>query len=119
MADLRRMLAIAFGPRTMAEAIAGFPDVRAQADCVELRLDLFEEPFDLAVLLRERGDLPVVVTLRPPHQGGKSPLPAEDRLAMLVRAAQLGAEYVDLECDVASPQALAALRSAGARVIVS
>ena len=64
MADPRRMIAIAFGPSTMAEARDGLPRIRAEADCVELRLDLFEEAFDLPLLLRERGDLPVVVTLR-------------------------------------------------------
>src|SRR6202011_3216768 len=99
----RRMLAIAFGPPTMAEALAGLPQIRAQADCVELRLDLFEEPFDLPALLYECGDLPVVATLRPPDQGGKSPLGADERLKVLVRAAELGAEYVDLEWDAATP----------------
>src|SRR5450631_512115 len=103
----------------MAEAMAGFPQIRQEADAVELRLDLFEEPFDLGVLLRERGDLPVVVTLRPPHEGGRSPLPAAARLEILLRAAELGADYVDLEWDAASPEAMSALRSAGARVVVS
>jgi 3-dehydroquinate dehydratase/shikimate dehydrogenase len=118
MAD-SHLLAIAFGPRTMGEAVAGLAEIRTQADCVELRVDLFEEPFDLAVLLRERGALPVVVTLRPPQEGGRSPLAADERLKVLMHAAELGAEYVDLEWDVASPEAMAALRSAGARVVVS
>ena len=103
----------------MADALAGLPLVRQQADCVEFRLDLFEEPFDLALLLRERGDLPAVVTVRPPDQGGKSPWPAPRRLEVLLQAARLGAEYVDLEYDAASPEAVAALKDAGARVIVS
>jgi 3-dehydroquinate dehydratase type I len=115
----RRMLTVAFGPPTMAEALAGLPRIREQADCVELRLDLFEEAFDLPSLLRERGDLPVVVTLRPPEQGGKCSLPADERLAVLVTAAELGAEYVDLEFDAATPQALSRLRSAGAQVVLS
>src|SRR5919199_6854020 len=115
----RRMLAVAFGPPSMAEACAGLPRIRRDADCVELRLDLFREPFDLPVLLRERGDLPVVVTLRPPDQGGRSPLEADARLKVLVRAAELGAEYVDLEWDAATPAALAAVRAAGAQAIVS
>ena len=68
MAD-SHLLAIAFGPRTMAEAIAGLPRIRQEADCVELRLDLFEEAFDLPTLLRERGELPVVVT--PPAARGR------------------------------------------------
>jgi 3-dehydroquinate dehydratase/shikimate dehydrogenase len=113
------MLAVAFGPPTMAQACAGLARIREQADCVELRLDLFEESFDLPTLIRERGGLPVVATLRPPDQGGRSTLPAEERLKVLEEAADLGAEYVDVEYDVATPAALHALRSAGARVIVS
>jgi 3-dehydroquinate dehydratase type I len=114
-----RMVAVAFGPATMAEACAGLPRIREVADCVELRLDLFEEPFDLAVLLRERGDLPAVATLRPPEQGGRCALPASERLRVLTTAAELGAEYVDLEFDAASQAAQAAVRAAGARVIIS
>jgi 3-dehydroquinate dehydratase/shikimate dehydrogenase len=114
-----RMLAVAFGPPTMAAACAQLPQIRGVGDCVELRLDLFDEPFDLATLLRERGELSVVATLRPPEQGGRSQLEADERLKVLLRAAELGAEYVDLEWDVASPHALAALRAAGAQVIVS
>jgi 3-dehydroquinate dehydratase/shikimate dehydrogenase len=113
------MLAVAFGPPTMADALAGLPRIREQADCVELRLDLFEEPFDLPALLRERGDLRVVATLRPPEQGGRSPLPADERLKVLVQAARLGAEYVDLEWDAALPAAMRSVREAGARVVIS
>jgi len=93
-----RMLAVAFGPPTMAAAYAGLERIRdAKADCVELRLDFFEEAFELDVLLRERGDLAVVATLRPPSQGGKSTLEPRERVEVLVRAAELGADYVDLE----------------------
>jgi 3-dehydroquinate dehydratase type I len=119
MADPRRMIAIAFGPPTMADALDSLPRIRAEADCVELRLDLFEEAFDLPLLLRERGDLPVVVTLRPEGQGGRSGLSAAERLNVLTSAAEQGAEYVDLEWDAAPPAAIAQLRSAGARVIIS
>src|SRR6476661_5824239 len=114
-----RMVAVAFGPASMAEACAGLSRIRDVADSVELRLDLFQEPFDLEVLLRERGSLPVVATLRPPEQGGRCPLPPDERLKVLIRAAELGAEFVDLEWDAASAQAQAAVRAAGARVIVS
>src|SRR4051794_33463053 len=95
----RQMLAVAFGPGSMAEALAGLPNIRQAADCVELRLDLFQEPFDLAKLLSACGDLVVVATLRPATQGGKSPLPAAERLTVLAQAARLGAHYVDLEYD--------------------
>lgn len=113
------MIAIAFGPATMAEALADLPRVRAEADCIELRLDHFVEPFDLESLLRARGDVPVVATLRPPDQGGRSPLTAPERLKVLREAAERGAEYVDLEWDAATPQAVAEIKGAGASVIVS
>jgi 3-dehydroquinate dehydratase / shikimate dehydrogenase len=113
------MLAVAFGPPNMAEALRLLPRVVAEADCVELRLDLFAEGFDLPTLLRERGGLPSVVTLRPPDQGGQCTLPTEDRLKVLLEAAELGAEYVDLEFDAVSAEALRELRARGARVIVS
>jgi 3-dehydroquinate dehydratase/shikimate dehydrogenase len=119
MAEPRRMIAIAFGPPSMAEALADLPRIRAEADCVELRLDLWHEPFDLPTLLRERGDLPAVVTLRPPEQGGKSPLPPAERLQVLRKAAELGAEYIDLEFDAATPDAVATIHATGAKVIVS
>src|ERR1700733_3950641 len=115
--DHRRMLSIAFGPPTMAAALAGLPRIRAEADCVELRLDLFEEPFDLPALLAACGDLPVVATLRPPNQGGQSALAAAERLSVLLSAAELGATYVDLEWDAATPAAVAALHAAGAGVV--
>ncbi len=113
------MLAVAFGPPNMAEALRLLPRVVAEADCVELRLDLFAEGFDLPTLLRERHALPAVVTLRPPDQGGRSLLPAADRLKVLLEAAELGAEYVDLEFDAVSAEALRELRARGAQVIVS
>jgi 3-dehydroquinate dehydratase type I len=60
-----------------------------------------------------------VATLRPPDQGGKSPLAAAERLEVLLEAARLGAHYVDLEWNAGSPQAIAAVRSEGARVVLS
>jgi len=103
----------------MAAALDGLAKIRAAADCVELRLDLFEEPFDLPALLEARGELPVVVTLRPPNEGGRSPLDASARRRVLLEAAARGAEYVDLEWDAATPEAIDALHAAGAQVLVS
>lgn len=113
------MLAVAFGAPNMAEAIGGLRRIHAAADCVELRLDLFEEPFDLPALLEACGSLTVVATLRPPGHGGKSGLPAAERLNVLLEAARLGSHYVDLEYDACTPHALEALRTCGARVVVS
>src|SRR5260370_38739505 len=115
----RGMLAVAFGPSTMAEALAGLPHIRAQADCVELRLDLFEEPFDLSALLEACTGLTVVATLRPPEQGGQSPLPAAERLKVLVEAARLGVQYFDLQDDACNSSALEARPGMRAVVCVS
>lgn len=103
----------------MAEARATLPAVCAEAELVELRLDLMDEEPDLEWLLRARGSCPVIVTLRPVDQGGKSVLTATDRLKVLLRAAELGAEYVDLEWDAAVGGAVDSLHRAGARVVVS
>lgn len=113
------MVAVAFGPPTMAAAQAGLARIRELADCVELRLDYFEEAFDLAVLLRERGSLSVVVTLRSTSEGGGCELGPDERLKVLLRAAEVGAEYVDLEWDAVSMPGIAAVHAAGAKVVVS
>ncbi len=90
----------------------------AAADIVELRLDLFDEPFDLPALLQAR-TRPAIVTLRPPPEGGRCALPDVERIALLERAGHLGAEYVDVEASAASSDVVARLRATGARVIVS
>jgi 3-dehydroquinate dehydratase type I len=113
------LLAVAFGASSMAQAVEELPRLAEQAQLIELRLDAFRETFDLPALLRLRANRPVVVTLRPTDQGGASALPAPDRLRVLLQAAELGAEYVDLEWDAATPAALAGLHAAGAQVIVS
>jgi 3-dehydroquinate dehydratase / shikimate dehydrogenase len=112
-------LAVALNSPTMEHARAALSVAADQADLIELRLDLFEEPYNLTALLEARGTRPVVVTLRPEGQGGRSTLSAGERLVILLRAAELGAEYVDLEWDAATPAALAGLRHLGARPIVS
>lgn len=115
----RPLLAVALGAATMAEARATLPAVCAEAELVELRLDLMAEEPDLAWLLRARGKCPVIATLRPVEQGGKSVLSPADRLGVLLRAVDLGAEYVDLEWDAAIPDAVQRVHRAGARVVVS
>jgi 3-dehydroquinate dehydratase type I len=115
----QRMIAVAFGPATMAEALDRLPGIAQVADCVEVRLDHFEERYDLRAVLRARGNLPAVVTLRPPEEGGRSTLAPEERLRVLIEAAEAGAEYVDLEWHVTTREALDALHTAGAHVLVS
>ena len=52
---------------------------------VELRPDPLADPFDQPLLLRDRGALPLVVTLRPPAAGGRAVLTAPERSRVAAR----------------------------------
>ena len=90
----------------IVEAVAAAsPDaMRAQrdasrADLVELRLDLMDRPdADAALAGRRR---PVIATCRASWEGGKFAGSEAERLAVLTRALELGADYVDLEWKAA------------------
>lgn len=118
MSDRNRLLAVSLGARTMAEAGLALTRIAVEADIVELRLDYFEEPYDLRLLLADR-PIPVVVTNRPIREGGRCQQDEPERLAVLRQASELGAEYVDVEWDAASPELLDTLRRNGARVVLS
>jgi 3-dehydroquinate dehydratase / shikimate dehydrogenase len=68
-----------------------------QADVVELRMD-FAPGVDVEDVLRDR-PCPVIITNRPTREGGKYEGSEEERIALLQRAIDLGAEYVDVELD--------------------
>lgn len=70
------------------------------AKLVELRLDYIRRPVNLTRLLHDR-PCPVIATVRRPHEGGKWMRSEEDRLMLLRTAIADGADYVDLESDVA------------------
>jgi 3-dehydroquinate dehydratase type I len=63
----------------------------------ELRLDLMDS-FDLARLIRE-SPCPLIITCRPPREGGRFRGSEAERLALLARAMELGSSYVDIEWD--------------------
>jgi len=70
------------------------------AELVELRLDYMRKKPDVGVLLKER-PTPVVVTCRRRSDRGRWFGTEEQRLAILREAIITGAEYVDLEDDIA------------------
>ncbi len=92
-------LAIAIAASDTAAALAAMQQAAGRADLAELRLDLMRE-FDLPALLADR-PLPVIVTCRPPREGGRWQGSEAERLDLLRQAAALGADYVDLEWDAA------------------
>jgi len=66
----------------------------------ELRVDFITRDVDIPRLLRDR-PTPVLVTCRRPQDGGRWRYSEEQRLTLLRTAIAQGAEYVDLEWDVA------------------
>lgn len=117
----RRLLAVALGLPTTADARRAMESLAGRADVVELRLDLMAE-HDLPALLRASrdGSLGVVVTNRPVREGGRFAGSEAERARCLLEAIDLGAEYVDVEGD--APDLLATLarrRQAGTLLIAS
>ncbi len=91
------MICIPIVSRTQGEIEADMASAAGLADVVELRMD-YAPAADLRRLLDKR-TTPVIVTNRPAREGGAFDGPEEERLALLQKAVDLGAEYVDVEWD--------------------
>jgi 3-dehydroquinate dehydratase / shikimate dehydrogenase len=89
-------------------------DAAEAADLVELRLDGVTD-LDVAAALAGRR-CPVIVTCRPVWEGGRFSGTESERQAILERALELGADYVDVEWKAGFKTLLA---SHGNRVVVS
>ncbi len=85
------------------------------ADLIELRLDTVTDP-DVAAALAGRRT-PVVVTCRPPWEGGRFGGSEEERKHILADALARGAEYVDIEWKAEFADLLAS--TGGRRVVLS
>ncbi len=108
-------LAVALAAPDTDAALAAMRRAAGRADLAELRLDLMAE-FDLPALLAGR-PLPVIVTCRPQREGGRWQGSEAERLTVLRQAAALGADYVDIEWDIAHE--IASLDRSRTRVILS
>ncbi len=109
----RGQLAVALAPRDTADAREQIARAATVADLAELRLDLMES-FDLEQILADH-PLPLIVTYRPRREGGRFDGDEQQRLRVLRHAAELGAEYLDLEHDAVMHLG----QHGAARVIVS
>jgi len=96
----------------MEEALGDMSKASELGDMIELRLDYIED-FDLERLLSQKKK-PVIVTYRPERQGGRYVGPEERRIAVLQKACDLGADFVDVEYDCVEK-----LRKGGTRLIIS
>jgi 3-dehydroquinate dehydratase/shikimate dehydrogenase len=94
-------------------ALAAMRSLPPEVDLVEVRLDLMDS-FDLRRICAGK-DRPIIVTNRPVRQGGRHEGPERERLATLRRAAELGADYVDVELDAAAE--LGELPAGTARIV--
>ena len=105
--------------RTMAELVAA-RDRATHGDMVELRLDGVSN-LDVAGALQGRR-VPAVVTCRPAWEGGRFDGTEHERVHILSRALELGAEVVDVEwraTQQSSADFAGIVRRDPARVVVS
>jgi len=97
------MICVPLAEPTSKQARRSMIEAAARADIVELRLDQFDELPDskaLAGILADR-PCPVIVTNRPKSQGGRNDWDDDVRLKTLDAAIELGADYVDVELELA------------------
>ncbi|MHC4481658.1 MAG: type I 3-dehydroquinate dehydratase, partial [Planctomycetota bacterium] len=91
-------LCVALAEEDTDSTLAAMRALPAQVDLVEVRLDMMQT-YDLERICAGK-DRPIIVTNRPVREGGACEDPELPRLAVLRRAAELGADYVDVELDV-------------------
>ena len=103
------MICIPIAAGTTDAAVERMERAAPLADCVELRIDRIPGA-DLERLLGVRR-CPVIVTNRSRREGGEFAGTEPERIATLIRAARLGADYVDCE-EATDPALKAELRSA-------
>ncbi len=90
----------------------------ADIDIIELRLDYIPEMEDAKICLEKTlisKTKPIIVTNRPKREGGNYAGSEKDRLCLLQKAIELGADYVDVELDSASH----ITRGGSSKIIVS
>ncbi|HEU4582851.1 MAG TPA: type I 3-dehydroquinate dehydratase [Polyangiaceae bacterium] len=90
-------LALSLMPRSLEHALSALHGVRERVQLAEVRVDRWSRAE--VVLLVQRSPLPLIVTCRPPREGGSFEGPESERLALLHAAAVAGAAYVDVEWD--------------------
>ena len=105
------------GP-SQAQALQDLDRCQEVADLIELRLDLIEDA-RLPELMKAAGK-PVIVTCRRKMEGGQFKGSEEERIAVLRRAIDLGAPYLDIETSTPAPLLKAVLENKGdTRTILS
>lgn len=95
------MICISVTPESKVLAKVDILNASRQCDLVELCLDRFAQPPDVAEIIRDAA-VPILVSCRRPRDGGRWQGTEEERLALLRNAIGAGAAYVELEVDIAN-----------------
>ena len=96
------MICIPITARSTEDTISEMSSASKCADIIELRIDYIPELQDTERCIEESlksKTKPVIVTNRPEREGGKFNGSEQDRLRLLQKAIDLGADYVDVEYD--------------------
>src|SRR4030095_11134962 len=88
-------ICVAIRERTTEAAVSAAMRASEWADLVEIRADYIRN-LDIRRLLREK-PCPIIFTLRGRSEGGVFSGPEKSRLEILLRAAEEGADYEDVE----------------------
>lgn len=93
---------------------------RRHVDLLELRADfLRQEELSRAAELPRKTDLPVILTVRRPGEGGKWKGEERDRVQLLGKIGSAGFAFLDLEEDLEAPDLQRRVLASGARIIRS
>ena len=96
------MICIPITARSPEDTVSEMISASKHADIVELRIDYIPELQNAEACIEEslkRKTKPVIITNRPEREGGKFNGSEQDRLRLLQKAIDLGADYVDVEYD--------------------
>ncbi|MCP4265209.1 MAG: shikimate dehydrogenase [Candidatus Brocadiaceae bacterium] len=96
------MICIPITAKSTEDTISEMASASKYADIVEIRLDYIQELDDAETCIEKSlksKTRPVIITNRPEREGGKFNGNEHDRLRLLQKAIDLGADYVDIEND--------------------
>jgi 3-dehydroquinate dehydratase/shikimate dehydrogenase len=114
------MLCVPITATTTEEFLMDMKAASELADIIELRLDYINniKVPDIETLIKAKAR-PVIATCRPKREGGRFTGSEDKRVALLERATDSGAEYVDIEHDVERSLINKFRKKAGTKIIVS
>jgi len=96
------MICIPITARSVENTVSEMISASKYADIVELRIDYITGLQNAETCIEEllkNKTKPVIITNRPEREGGKFKGSEQDRLHLLQKAIELGADYVDVEYD--------------------